>query len=108
VRDLAALTAADFEPLVGDEFRLSGTEPGAGQVDPDQVDSVVIQLVEVLRQREWPGHRQPFILHFSGPDVPVMSQSVYRLSHFVFGQLECFMGPVMSDTPGITYEAVFS
>ena len=103
MRDLAALTAGDFEPLVGDEFHLSGTEPGA-----DQVDAVVIQLVEVLRQREWPGHRQPFVLHFSGPGAPVMGQGVYRLSHFALGQLECFMGPVMSDTPGITYEAVFS
>jgi hypothetical protein len=103
VRDLAVLTAEDFEPLVGDEFRLSGTEPGA-----DPVNAVVILLAEVLRQREWPGHRQPFVLHFSGPDAPVMTQGVYRLSHFALGQLDCFMGPVMSDTPGITYEAVFS
>ncbi len=103
MRDLAALTAGDFEPLVGEEFHLSGTEAGT-----EQVGAIVVQLVEVLRQREWPGHRQPFVLHFSGPGEPVMSQGVYRLSHSALGQLECFMGPVMSDTPGITYEAVFS
>jgi hypothetical protein len=102
VRDLASLTAGDFEPLVGEEFHLSGSGKG------DQVAAIVVHLVEVLRQRQWPGHRQPFALHFSGPGAPVISQGVYRLSHPALGQLECFMGPVMSDTPGITYEAVFS
>ena len=98
--DLAALTAGDFEPLIGDDFQLSGTAAGS--------DAVVVRLVEVLRQRERPGHRQPFLLHFVGPTEPVMYQAMYHLSHFALGELECLMGPVLSDAPGITYEAVFS
>jgi hypothetical protein len=100
VRDLSALTAGDFEPLIGDEFHLSS--PGSG------ADVVVVRLVEVLRQREWPGHRQPFVLHFGGPSAPVMYQAVYRLSHSALGELECLIGPVVSSAPGITYEAIFS
>ena len=100
MRDLSALTAGNFEPLIGDEFHLSST--GSGD------DVVVVRLVEVLRQREWPGHRQPFVLHFGGPSAPVMYQAVYRLSHPALGELECLIGPVMSSASGKTYEAVFS
>jgi hypothetical protein len=69
---------------------------------------VEVRLVEVLRQKEWPWHRQPFVLHFLGPVAPALYQGVHRLSHAGFGELECLMGPVLSDALGITYEAVFS
>ncbi len=62
MHDLSTLTAVDFEPLVGADFQLSETAPGGR--------SVAVRLVEVLRQKEWPGHRQPFVLHFLGPSHP--------------------------------------
>jgi hypothetical protein len=101
VRDLSTLTAGDFEPLVGTDFDVR--DPATGET------VVVLRLVEVLRQRERPGQqRQPFVLHFLGPDAPVLNQVVHSLSHNEMGELECFMGPVVAGGPGITYEAVFS
>jgi hypothetical protein len=100
VRDLLTLTAGDFEPLVGEDFLLAETRPGGGAVD--------VRLVEVLRQRERFGSRQPFVLHFVGPQAPVLYQGVHRVSHADFGELECLIGPVISSAPGVTYEAVFS
>ena len=100
MRDLSALTAGDFEPLVGEPFQLSETGAGSGSVE--------VRLVEVLRQKQRPGHRQPFTLHFLGPREPVLHQGVRLLSHTDLGELECLIGPVLSDSPGVTYEAIFS
>jgi hypothetical protein len=100
VPELGALTAGDFEPLMGEDFHLSECSAG-GQ-------SVHVRLVEVLRQRERAGHRQPFAVHFVGPEAPVLYQDVHRLSHPQLGEIECLIGPVMSDAPGVTYEAIFS
>jgi hypothetical protein len=100
MRDLSTLTAADFEALEGEVFQLSETAPGGSSVD--------VRLAEVLCGQERPGHRQPFVLHFLGPNTPVLYQGLHRLSHPGLGELECLIGPVISDAPGITYEAVFS
>jgi hypothetical protein len=85
---------------MGEYFLLSETGTAEGSVD--------IRLVEVLRQRGRPCHRQPFAVHFQGPASPVFYQALYRLSHPEMGEMECLVGPVMSDGPGVTYEAVFS
>ena len=69
---------------------------------------LVIRLVEVQLLRERPGHRQPFVLRFTGPASPVLAQQIQRLSHAEMGELEFFLGPVVSDAPGVTYEAVFN
>lgn len=119
MRDLAALTAGDFEPLIGTDFevydsdvyglQVSGSDvPGPGTSGPPPALALVIRLVEVRRLGERPGHRQPFALHFRGPTSPVLAQQIHRMSHVEMGELEFFLGPVMSDTPGITYEAVFT
>ena len=124
MRDLAVLTAADFEPLIGTDFQVFGFEvygfevydlkvpgsdvPGPDASGPPPAPVLVISLVEVQLLGERPGHRQPFVLHFAGPASPVLGQQVHRLSNAEMGELEFFLGPVMSDGPGITYEAVFN
>jgi hypothetical protein len=105
VRDLAALTADDFEPFVGTDFQVSGLDAsGASAGAP----ALTIHLVEVLRHKERPGYRPPFALHFEGPLSPVLAQEVHHLSHREMGEIELFIGPVISNAPGVTYEAVFS
>jgi hypothetical protein len=114
VRDLAALTAADFEPLIGTDFEVFASPvpgcdlPGSEMPGPPGAPVLVIRLVEVHLLPEWPGHRQPFVLHFTGPASPVLAQQIHRLTHSSMGELELFLGPVVSATPGITYEAVFA
>jgi hypothetical protein len=98
VRDLASLTAADFDAAAGSVFELVGRE------------SVLLELrlTEVVRLRERPGHRQPFSLLFRGPLSPVAEQDTHRLVHAELGELEIFLGPIAADADGVTYEAVFS
>jgi hypothetical protein len=109
VRDLAALTAGDFEPLIGTDFEVFRFDPsGPDGAGPPGAPVLVIGLVEVQQLGERPGHRRPFVLHFEGPTSPVLAQQMHHLSHAEMGELELFVGPVMSDGPGITYEAVFA
>jgi len=100
MRDLSELTAADFEPLEGTDFKVRDAETLA--------TVLVLALVEVVRLQEKAGFRQPFVLHFHGPASPVLDHSVHHLSHDEMGELECFLGPVMAGGPGTTYEAVFA
>ena len=39
--------------------------------------------------------------------VMALEYTVHRLSHAALGELECFIGPVLADEPGMTYEAHF-
>jgi len=100
MRDLSELTAADFEPLEGTEFQVRDADAPA--------TVLVLHLVEVVRLPERPGHRQPFTLHFLGPVSPVLDYIVHHLSHPLMGEMELFLGPVLANGPGTTYEAVFT
>lgn len=98
MRDLAALTPGDFEPLIGTAFAVALGE----------LPSLAIQLIEVAARGPQPGRRTPFALYFTGPASPVLEPLAHLLSHPVLGELELFIGPVMSTGPGITYEAIFA
>lgn len=97
MRDLAALTAADFGPAVGSVF----------EVVVEASEPVRIRLAQVDVRGERPGHRQPFALLFHGPPSPVLAHVTHRIAHSELGELELFLGPVASDAEGIVYEAVF-
>ena len=94
--DLGALTLQVFEPLVGTTFRIS---------EPAQVELV---LAEASSAGEWPGGREPFRLHFSGPREPLLEQSIYRLEHAELNALEIFIVPIRRDDQSTTYEAIFT
>jgi hypothetical protein len=98
MRDLATLTAADFEAVAGDVF----------DVECPGWELVQIRLTDVVPLRERPGRRRPFSLRFRGPGVPALSQAIHRLVHGEMGELEIFLVPIASDADATTYEAVFS
>jgi hypothetical protein len=98
VRDLARLTADDFESFVGDEFK----------VDPEGSDPLKIVLQKVLRLGDAPETEKPFAIHFLGPEAPVLTHAVHRLVNPDFGEVEIFIGPVVPSNDGTTYEAVFT
>jgi hypothetical protein len=95
--DLEELTAATFEPHVGDTFTLAAVpEPLA----------LVLESVTTLADR--PGGRDPFSLLFRGPAEPLLAQSIRRLEHAELGVLEIFLVPLTPDAGGSRYEAIFS
>jgi hypothetical protein len=98
MRDLAALTATDFEAVVGSDFTVAGQEPDLPQ----------IILVSVTLLPEWPGHRRPFALRFRGPGAADPAQGTRHLVHDEMGELEIFLVPIAADEDSTTYEAVFS
>jgi hypothetical protein len=98
MRDLAELTAADFEGVAGSIFEVIG--PGQ--------EPLAIRLADVILLPERPGPRRPFSLRFEGPHDRVLPQAVHRIRHRDMGDLEVFIGPIASDSTGITYEAVFT
>jgi hypothetical protein len=98
MRDLAGLTAADFDCAAGSVFEV--LDPG--------LEPLAIRLDAVVRFQERPGHRQPFSLRFAGPQAPVLAHTMHRIRHEDMGDLEIFLGPVVSDSSGTTYEAVFT
>lgn len=97
MRDLASLTPEDFERLVGTAFAVDGEATGPA-----------LQLVEVVRFEPRPGRRVPFTLRFSGPQAPVLEPETHRLRHPELGEIEIFLGPVVSDAADVIYEAVFA
>jgi ribosomal protein S18 acetylase RimI-like enzyme len=97
-RDLATLTAADFEAVAGSDFTV--VEPG-----PDQ-PRLVLSRVVVLPER--PGYRRPFSLRFRGPATSAPTQGIRRLAHDEMGELEIFLVPIAADADSTTYQAVFS
>jgi hypothetical protein len=100
MRDLASLTAADFEGAVGTDFAVVGDESDRA--------SVSIRLTEVVAGGEQPGRRQPFALRFRGPSSPVLEHITHAVAHAEMGRFELFLGPVGADADGIVYEAVFA
>lgn len=98
MRDLATLTAADFEAVLDTDFAV---------VEPDS-DLPRITLAGVILLPEWPGHRRPFSLRFRGPATPAPAQGVRRLAHDEMGELEICLVPIAADGDSTTYEAVFN
>lgn len=95
--DLADLTLATFEPLVGDGFSVDAA-PGA----------LEFVLESASAAGEWPGGRQPFSLIFVGPGEPMLPQAIYALQHADLGVLEIFVVPIARNDDGARYQAVFT
>jgi hypothetical protein len=89
MRALETLTAADFEPLLHERFRI-------GEFD--------VELVEVTELPREPGGRAPFSLVFEGGPNPPLAQRIYPVHHERIGAIEIFLVPIASNR----YEAVFT
>jgi hypothetical protein len=92
------LTAPEFEAALGSTFQV---------VDEDSRVMVSLSLVHVVRRPEQPGRRQPFSLYWSGEATTVLRPLIHHLVHPELGDMEIFLGPIATDGPGVTYEAVF-
>jgi hypothetical protein len=98
--DLADLTLATFEPLVGDAF--------AVDIEAAGVEAIEFVLESATAAGEWPGGRQPFRLLFRGPPEPQLPQKIYPLRHSGLDVLEIFIVPIRRDADGVAYEAIFT
>lgn len=98
--DLAALTADDFEPLVGDVF-------GRPLEDAPPFELV---LVAVDRRPSTGAGRAPFALLLRGPGEPVLASGVHPLVHPDLGRLDVLVSPVIvapHESSSTSYEVVF-
>jgi hypothetical protein len=94
-------TLATFEPHVATDF---GLDPGSGA-------PIAVRLTEVRPLGLQPGapRVEPFVLVFSGPAEPIMTQATYTLAHDDLGPMELFLVPIGRDADGnVQYEAVFN
>lgn len=98
--EIGALTAEDFDPLVGGELAARPVGKGAGE-------PVRLRLVSVTRHPGATGFRAPFSLELLGASSPVQAQGTYRLAHPRLGDLDLFMVPVGASGEGVTYEIAF-
>ncbi len=99
MRDLASLTAANFEAVLDSTFQVVDTQGSA---------VLSFSLVQVVRLPERPGYRPPFSLRWSGPPTPILAQGIHHLTHPELGELEIFLGPIAADASAATYEAIFA
>ena len=100
---LERLTAAEFEPLVGNGF----VAARLGR------EGVPAELLEVRLLRELPTQpgaspRKPFALMFRLRTPDQLPQGMFALSHERLDRLELFLVPVGRDADGLLLEAVFN
>jgi hypothetical protein len=69
---------------------------------------VRLRLNEVVTLRGPMGRRPAFLVHFQGPSSPVLAPVVHHIVHGEMGELDLFLGPIVSPAEGTTYEAVFA
>jgi hypothetical protein len=98
VRHAGSLTAAEFEAALGSSFDVLDTD---GRV------ILSLSLVEIVRRPERSGQREPFSTYWTGPETPILRHITHHLAHPELGEIEVFLGPVATDGPAVTYEAVF-
>jgi hypothetical protein len=97
--ELDELTPGMLTPLVGQRFALA-----TGQGGPE----VSLELVLVQPLRPHSRRAEPFSLHFRGPRLPLLPQSIYAVAHPELGELALFLVPVEGGPDSVTYEAVFN
>lgn len=91
--DLGGVTAETFRPLIGQGFRVAGSEV-----------VITLESVNLLGTARNPELREPFSLIFQLPGPGKCLQTTYRLEHDTFGALDLFL--VQTSPTGI--EAVFN
>lgn len=98
--ELHLLTAAHFQSLLGQIFRIAFTDE---MVAP-------AELVGVTELTSYPGQeRKPFsILLQTELRSNYYPQAIYTTEHTALGTLQLFLVPVGANGQGVQYEAVFS
>lgn len=96
------LLLADFEPLVGDSFRL------AADVATTSFDVVLVGAEKLASRPEPDVPAVSFSLLFRGPPEPKLPQMIRHLEHPDLGVVDIFLVPVHEDERGRSYEAIFN
>lgn len=96
--DLKAATIVDFEPLVGETFRLTADQEST---------NLTLSAVEPS-SHTMPGARAGFSLFFDGPPEVVIQQQIHLLSNEKTGPIEVFLVPISGDAQRRRYQAVFN
>ncbi|WP_207459227.1 hypothetical protein [Azospirillum sp. SYSU D00513] len=99
---LERLTVKDFEPLVGQGFRVSY---------PAHAETLTLTEASLLPRHVPPeGHRAAFSLVFEGESREIhLNQKIHRLENDTMGQFDLFLVPIGRTEAGtFRYEAVFT
>lgn len=99
--DLGTLTAAAFQPLIGEAFLIAYA---------DYRDELRLQSVTVGRPSPLSGGRQAFTLLFRGGDSErMLTQRIHPLFHARLGRVEIFLVPMGRNPDGsFEYQACFN
>lgn len=98
--ELDRVGAADFSPLLHDNFRLV-------TADASPLDLELVEVHESARQRP-AQKRSSFSLLFKGSRDSLLPQQMHRMEHATLGAMDLFLVPVQEDQNGYYYEAVFN
>jgi len=94
---VAALTAADFEPLNGGDFSLAAAN-----------GALVMKLSDVRHLGTALRAGGAFSLLFTTPPGPFLPQAIYPITHPELGTLELFIVPLGPTDGGNRYEVIFT
>lgn len=96
-KDVAALTAADFEPLNGGNFTVAAPN-----------GALVLKLTDVRRLGTALRAGGGFSLLFVTPAGPFLPQAIYPITHPELGTLELFIVPLRPKDGANRYEVIFT
>ncbi len=79
-------------------------------VEPDQDQSCELELIEVklLKHHDGAPRKDPFSLLFRGPREVMLQQCTYNLRHETLGTFPLFLVPLLPDSSGNYFEAIFN
>ena len=100
MKTLEELQSTDFVPYLNQVFKIR----------LERMEPIELELVLVTEGRTAfrPGARQPFALHFLGPESSnYLLQHIYRLEHPEMGALDIFLVPRGLQAGRMRYEAIF-
>jgi hypothetical protein len=94
---VAALNAADFEPLSGGDFTLAAPN-----------SALVLKLTDVRRLGTALREGGAFSLLFTTPPGPFLPQAIYPITHPALGTVELFIVPLGPKDGANRYEVIFT
>ena len=100
MKTLEELQSTDFVPYLNQVFKIR----------LERMEPIELELVLVTEGRTGfrDGARQPFALHFLGPESSnYLLQHIYRLEHPEMGALDIFLVPRGLQAGRMRYEAIF-
>src|SRR6186713_1928366 len=96
-KELAALTADDFEPCKGENFQVTSAR-----------GVLALELVDVRRLGPALRDGGAFSLTFQSAPGPFVPQATYPIAHPKLGTLEMFIVPLGPKNGGNQYEVIFT